>query len=178
MTSPLDTLLRRICEGKLAQSAIHGYSQDDLERIASLGYAEIDGEGVWQKVLPTDAGKAFLAAGGFAAAHEKELAQKRQDEFLEFQRKFMDYQREMLEEQHRHIIKHDNRMLRVARAAAIAAFLSAAAAIATAYLSCSSDIRKEQPQSTENKSSQKEIGDPHKCYKCPFMSSLPEIFSL
>lgn len=55
----------------------------------------------WQKVQPTEAGKAFLTSGGFAALHEKKLAQKHQDDVLDLQCKFMNFQREMLEKQHR-----------------------------------------------------------------------------
>lgn len=81
----------------------------------------------WQKVQPTEAGKAFLAAGGFATLYEKELAQKRQDDFLELQCKFMNFQREMLEDQHRHNIEQSKKMLLVARWTAFATFLSGAA---------------------------------------------------
>lgn len=173
MTSSPDTILRDICEGKLSQSAIHGYSQDDLERIASLGYAEINGEGVWCKVLPTDAGKAFLAAGGFTAAQEKELAQKRQDEFQEFQRKFMDCQREMLEEQHRHSISQGNKMLVVSMLSAAAAMLSATATVFTAFDSCSDDIRKEQRKSGYDNEQKHCVQQPAKHCQCPLKRRLP-----
>lgn len=127
----LDSALREICEKGLSQGAENKkYSDEIINHLVSLGYITSHDSGVWQKVQPTEAGKAFLAAGGFAALYEKELAQKRQDDFLELQCKFMNFQREMLEEQHRYNIEQSKKMLLVARWTAFATFLSGAAALA------------------------------------------------